>query len=264
MYSADVEGLLARGRIPAEPIWQVVNKFCARHDLNRDHDEVGELRLVCERQGLDFDVILRTRYRHQNEAETASFDFDVADKLLAGCFQWNLWYEDFAEWYQAVDLRWKMCEREGCTVTFHLKALHMQEGPKAKRFCSRACRQMQGLKDSGKIKNAKKHNPKTHCRNGHKRTTENTNKRGGCRVCERIQNKMTRANHSPERKEEVRQYQAEWYQVRRTTHCRKGHERTPENTIYLQNGKIRCRTCNNLGEVRRYYLKKEAAKQVAA
>lgn len=40
--------------------------------------------------------------------------------------------------------------------------------------------------------------------------------------------------------------------------CRNGHERTPENTIRLKSGKIRCRVCNNARSNEGYHRKRGA------
>ena len=37
--------------------------------------------------------------------------------------------------------------------------------------------------------------------------------------------------------------------------CRNGHPRTPESTIFLKSGRIRCRVCNNATSLRGYYRK---------
>jgi hypothetical protein len=40
------------------------------------------------------------------------------------------------------------------------------------------------------------------------------------------------------------------------TVCRNGHKRTPENTIQLKSGKIRCRVCNNASSNRGYHRRR--------
>lgn len=42
------------------------------------------------------------------------------------------------------------------------------------------------------------------------------------------------------------------------THCKYGHEYTPENTV-IHHGGRECRTCNRIRSRRRYYEKREAA-----
>jgi hypothetical protein len=41
--------------------------------------------------------------------------------------------------------------------------------------------------------------------------------------------------------------------------CRNGHERTPETTIHLKSGKIRCRLCNNARSNEGYHRKRASA-----
>lgn len=76
---------------------------------------------------------------------------------------------------------------------------------------------------------------KTHCKNGHEFTPENTNTTGAkrqCRTCNR-------------------ERAAAWYEAnkgqrqlsnRDKTHCKRGHEFTPENTMQRKNGR-ECRAC---------------------
>jgi hypothetical protein len=83
---------------------------------------------------------------------------------------------------------------------------------------------------------------KTHCKNGHEFTPENTIvlRNGGrnCRTCNK-------------------ERAAAWYLANRKTgvpsnkdktHCKRGHEFTPENTIRRSDGGRQCRACN-----RQYY-----------
>jgi hypothetical protein len=46
--------------------------------------------------------------------------------------------------------------------------------------------------------------------------------------------------------------------------CRNGHPRTPESTIRLKSGRIRCRVCNNATSNRLYHAKRRAALAVTA
>lgn len=52
-------------------------------------------------------------------------------------------------------------------------------------------------------------------------------------------------------------------QLKHSAKCRNGHLRTPENTIHLQSGRIRCRVCNNATSNRLYHAKR-ASQAVAA
>lgn len=78
---------------------------------------------------------------------------------------------------------------------------------------------------------------KTHCKNGHEFTPENTTQRPGggrqCRTCNK-------------------ERASTWYAANRGTrqpnnrdksHCKRGHEFTPENTYPHKNGGRQCRTC---------------------
>lgn len=51
---------------------------------------------------------------------------------------------------------------------------------------------------------------------------------------------------------------------RRSKRCRNGHKRTPDNTIYLRSGMIRCRMCNNAASKRGYHNRKKRAGLVTA
>lgn len=48
-------------------------------------------------------------------------------------------------------------------------------------------------------------------------------------------------------------------QRKHSAKCRNGHQRTPENTITLKSGRIRCRICNNATSNRGYHAKKTTA-----
>lgn len=78
------------------------------------------------------------------------------------------------------------------------------------------------------------------CKNGHPRTPENTEIRGGhrrCRLC-RIEGRRKPGGY----KDPNRQ---------RATHCPQGHAYTPENTYTHPDGKYRyCRTCNRAAVAR--------------
>jgi hypothetical protein len=108
----------------------------------------------------------------------------------------------------------------------------------------------------------------THCRKGHELTQENTitDKRGNrrCRICriasrggyptlaeahQAISDGARRTWAVPEiskrRSDGIRR--AGGKPGRKLTHCKKGHEFTPENTVTDIHGKRRCRTCRNAG-----------------
>lgn len=85
---------------------------------------------------------------------------------------------------------------------------------------------------------------KTHCKNGHEFTPENTLKTKSGRACRTCNNERAAA----------------WYLVNRKTgqianadktHCKRGHEFTPENTYRRKDGR-QCRTCTLEASKARY------------
>lgn len=98
---------------------------------------------------------------------------------------------------------------------------------------------------------------KTHCPQGHAYTAENTyvfpNGARQCRTCANLSHKRTRAKTKALWQLEqapVLEQQRDWT----VTHCRKGHERTPENTYQPPHGPAQCRICR-LATKHRYYLR---------
>lgn len=85
---------------------------------------------------------------------------------------------------------------------------------------------------------------KTHCKNGHEFTPENTSPQtnGGraCRTCNRERSQAFYEAHKGVRQTNNRD----------KTHCKRGHEFTPENTITRKDGR-ECRTC-----AKSYYQRK--------
>ena len=76
---------------------------------------------------------------------------------------------------------------------------------------------------------------KTHCKNGHEFTAENTMPNGtgrGCRTCNRERARAWyEANKGPRQPNN-----------KDKTHCKRGHEFTPENTMIRKDGR-ECRAC---------------------
>lgn len=246
--------MLERGRVPAQPIIEAVTRYVRE---NGEELRGGDLDLAC----LGF-VAERANVSHQtlvtwveNPERAGAIPFPIADRLLCASEQWNLWYGELSEYYMRVDLSWQECERDGCHTWFQA---WRQLGPKRSRFCSRTCGQMQHMADKGAIKSAKKHNAKTHCRNGHRRTEAGVDANGSCRQCEHDRAKERTAGLSPEKREQRAAYQHSKYLEKRTK-CSKGHEFTPENTILLRSGKRRCRACNNATSAAGYHRRREAA-----
>lgn len=80
---------------------------------------------------------------------------------------------------------------------------------------------------------------KTHCVNGHPRTTANIRPGGGCRTCANT----ARRNRDPAKR------------VPRATHCKRGHERTPDNVDPKNLDCIQCRRARQrTGEARELAL----------
>lgn len=110
-----------------------------------------------------------------------------------------------------------------------------------------------------KLQHGTHHNArKTHCKNGHEFTPENTlrNKAGNrqCRACHRDQGKKATRLRSNEDRARLAAYMYEWRRqtgrvdglgnrYARRTHCDNGHEFTPENTAIRSDGGRRCRAC---------------------
>ena len=207
--------LLEKGRVPMT----MVQEALATYRSQSDHTLQEDLLALSERAEVPYDT-LETWVVHPDRS--ASVEFDTADRVLCACFLYNWWYSRYDEFYYNVNLNMKQCERDGCQVWFDTTVPHMG-GVRhtTRKYCSRTCGQMAWLHEKGKIQNSKKKNLKTHCRNGHKRTPENTAEDGACMICDREN------------------------QLRRKTECSKGHKFTPENTMFLKSGKRRCRTCHN-------------------
>lgn len=101
---------------------------------------------------------------------------------------------------------------------------------------------------------------KTHCPQGHPYDGTNTivlPNNGGrrCRIC--------RDGYYDEHRTQVRQLQAKYYKQRtgqtevlpvpgKRTHCRRGHEYTPENTRVTAMGHRQCRECARANDRKRY------------
>jgi hypothetical protein len=83
--------------------------------------------------------------------------------------------------------------------------------------------------------------PKTHCKRGHELVGDNLlyDKRGG-RRCKACFYQWQRDNSWRLRRERPFDPNSD----RLLTHCKNGHEFTPENTIIWKNGGRRCRACN--------------------
>lgn len=117
------------------------------------------------------------------------------------------------------------------------------------------CRHLNGMPDDNRLENLRwgtssensldvvrhGHHPgasKTHCKRGHEFTPENTipqgNGRGrACRTCNNERARAFYESHKGLRQPNNKD----------KTHCKRGHEFTPENTYRRKDGGRQCRTC---------------------
>lgn len=97
---------------------------------------------------------------------------------------------------------------------------------------------------------------KTHCVNGHEYTPENTGRQqGGRRFCLECQRTNQREKNRVRNGFKPRVY---WDDA---THCKRGHERTPENTYTNPNNPVErsCRECRRIASAERYRRRMEAS-----
>jgi hypothetical protein len=93
---------------------------------------------------------------------------------------------------------------------------------------------------------------KTHCKNGHEFTPENTMQQTGgkgraCRTCNRERARAFYEAHKGPRQMNNRD----------KTHCKRGHEFTEENTIWRKDGGRQCRACTKAYFKARYEARKQ-------
>ena len=86
---------------------------------------------------------------------------------------------------------------------------------------------------------------KTHCKNGHEFTPENTNTTSSGRQCRTCNNERAKAWYEAHKGPKQTDNKAK-------THCLRGHEFTPENTFQRKDGR-ECRACMKV----RYLAKKQ-------
>lgn len=87
---------------------------------------------------------------------------------------------------------------------------------------------------------------KTHCVHGHEFTPENTIRRGSYRACRECGRRAVRAYMRKKRGTAP-----DAVHNRDKTHCKHGHEFTPENTRTDGKGRRNCRSCERLRSARR-------------
>jgi ssDNA-binding Zn-finger/Zn-ribbon topoisomerase 1 len=85
------------------------------------------------------------------------------------------------------------------------------------------------------------------CKNGHKRTSDNTyidpSGHRSCRECRRISEAGTRSTGSRDARPSTLTSVARGRQEDGYEYCRNGHQRTPENTYVRPDGERECRIC---------------------
>jgi formylmethanofuran dehydrogenase subunit E len=106
-----------------------------------------------------------------------------------------------------------------------------------------------------RVRNGTHHHAiKTHCVRGHEYTPDNTLRQGNggrrCRECHRVES-LERKRSSPGYKGYV--------DNKDKTHCKQGHEFTPENTRRTPNGQRVCKACRADEQRRRRARKRSQA-----
>lgn len=128
-----------------------------------------------------------------------------------------------------------VCRNTLCCNPDHLMAVHPHEHP-----------------DNPAVINA----AKTHCKRGHEFTPENTKDVGdGGRMCRQCGVDYQRQYHLDRREQRLARARQRWREAnpvpQRKTHCKHGHEYTPENTYICPKGNRSCLICRGAAEARR-------------
>lgn len=237
-----MEEMLARGRVPAPPILSLLEDHV-------EHSPPNELLYICERQELNFETVARVLSRYiadDPRDQIRSLDFDTADKLLCGMHRIDLWRSELSDIYYAVDLAWVKCECPGCEEMIHrldqpvvCKSCGTSDKPIVARGLCAACTMY-------------------HKYHGSLEQFPKLGRGGGAqsaycsKACREAHGRMKRGESQSGKRLKVR-----------STHCRKGHRRTKENTKIRANGKIECRICHREG-ARASYYRRQAAKRARA
>lgn len=173
--------------------------------------------------------------------------------------------------YMQVQLpRMEDGRQRNCRVRVNILMLEAFVGPCPPGW---QCRHLNDVPDDNRLENLKWGTPpenrqdsvrngvhgytkRTHCKNGHEFTPENTfirsNGGRGCRTCVREwASKRARTEHVRTRQREyMREYRKRNAQKtsdqQPLTHCPQGHEFTPENTYVTKDGKRHCRECRRV------------------
>ena len=102
---------------------------------------------------------------------------------------------------------------------------------------------------------------KTHCKRGHPRTPENTDKKGSCKICrdelshQRYVDKQAALGKTVLTKEEYKALQ----KANRKTHCINGHPRIPDN---LKASSRSCKLCEALREKVSGKIRRDLAREL--
>jgi hypothetical protein len=184
--------LLEKGRVPVEVVTTVLSKYIKESD--RDANMC--LEVLADKADIGYGTLEKW---HFDGDRSKSVAFDVADRLMCaagfGVFRWT---RMFPEFYEHVDLKWKVCECPGCEIMFVPK--HSANGPTGQRYCSAACRMSARHQRIGRThRTVKRHRGDMLladvCRNGHERTEENTyyrkNGKRECRLCKQVTNRSS-------------------------------------------------------------------------
>lgn len=236
--------LLERGRVPALPIIEAVTRYAIENGERVTGDRLGldlqPLIVVAERAGVPYSTLCTWV---GDPMRTSSLPFGVADELLCACDLYHLWWGELNDYYEHVDLTWRLCDCPGCEVWF--KPVRDASGATAPRYCSKACRTSAAKQREGTTTSRRKkyNGTRMTCRNGHRKTPENTKIHHGREECSECA------------REAARRHWAKHPVL--ATHCKHGHEFTPDNTMTLKNGKRRCRTCNNATSAQGYHRRRQ-------
>lgn len=187
--------LVGPNRIPVEPIAQVVRSYLEAEGTRLDDGAFAPASILPLAERVD---VLPDTLDSWLKGDTATIDFDVADRLLCAMNLQDLWLTDLHDVYTAAPLvegpkkftvkpasGKRMCARVTCTETFIPKPKHPHQ-----RFCSGRC--------AGAARRVKA-NPEAKIRGK------------GCILLK--------------------------------LECKKGHERTPENTGHTKDGRLYCLIC---------------------
>lgn len=249
--------VLERGRIPALPIIQAVKRYVRE---NGNELRAEQLDLICvgdvaERAGVPLTTLV-TWVEQPDRA--GAMPFNVADRLLCASEQWILWYGELSEYYMRVNLNVRECAHPDCKVEFEVKPpllVCTVEGCTEDHYSRGMCHKHEAK--------ARYHARKESERTGRtcaeimdERHPKVSNGRG---VDPLRREYCSRECAMSGKKGNRRHKKMSVPRGTQTPVCRNGHKRTPENTIVLGSGKVRCRQCNRDASARAYKVSRELA-----